>query len=88
MFDIGWTEIVVVVMVACMVLDIKDIPKILKTIKQAFNYVSDLSSEVKSFFADIERETKTIIDLEGKEQITYDLDHIRPDIKEPKDAKK
>lgn len=84
MFDIGWTEIVVVVMVSCLVLDIKDIPKILKSIKKALRYLSDLTDEIKTFFIDLEKETKTIIDLDGKEQTTYDLDHIKPDIKNSK----
>ena len=84
MFDIGWTEIVVVVMVACLALDIKDIPKVLKAIKKALRYLSDLTDEIKTFFIDLEKETKTIIDLDGKEQKTYDLDHIKPDIKDPK----
>lgn len=80
MFDIGWTEIIVVVMVSCLALDIKDIPKILKTIKQVMSYLGNLTNEIRTFFIDLEKETKTIIDLDGKEQKTYDLDHIKPDI--------
>ncbi len=84
MFDIGWTEIVVVVMVACLMLEVKDLPKIIRSIKQAANYIGDLTSEVKTFFIDLEKETKTIIDLDGIEQMTYDLDHMKPDIKDQK----
>lgn len=81
MFDIGWTEIVVVAIVSCLALDMKDIPKILRTIKQAMRYLGTLTDEIRTFFTELEKETKTIIDLNGNEQITYDLDHIKPDIK-------
>ncbi|MCT4635469.1 MAG: hypothetical protein N4A31_04395 [Rickettsiales bacterium] len=84
MFDIGWTEIIVVVIVSCLALDIKDIPKILRTIKQAMRYLGNLTDEIKTFFIDLEEETKTILDLDGKEQKTYDLNHIKPDIKNSK----
>jgi Sec-independent protein translocase protein TatA len=81
MFDIGLTEIIVTGMVACVVLDTKDIPKIFKTVKQFFNYLSNITNEIKNLFIEIEQETKTIIDLDGNKQLTYDLDDIKPDIK-------
>lgn len=81
MFDIGLTEIMVTGVVACIVLDVKDIPKIFKTVKQFFNYIANVTDEIKSVFNDLEKETKTIIDLEGNNQLTYDLEDIRPDIK-------
>ncbi len=84
MFDIGWTEIIVVVIVSCLALDMKDIPKILRTIKQAIRYLGNLTDEIRTFFIDLEEETKTILDLDGKEQKTYDLNHITPDIKNSK----
>lgn len=95
MFDIGWTEIVVIIIVSCLALDIKDIPKIIKTCRKTFKHISDFSNEIKTFFVDLETQSRTLIDLEGKEQITYDIDdieHIRPDIKkrnyDVEDAKK
>ena len=81
MFDIGWTEIIVIGVVGCFALDVKDIPKILKTIKQVFNYITSVTDEIKAFFLDLEKESKTIIDLQGNKQTTYDLDDIKPDIK-------
>ena len=88
MFDIGWTEIIIVVIVSCLALDFKDLPKIVKGIKQAIKYANELFLEVKQVFTELEQETKKIIDLEGNEQITYDLDDITPDIKVTKDEPK
>jgi Sec-independent protein translocase protein TatA len=92
MFDIGWTEIIVVIIVSCLLLDIKDIPSIIKTFKQLFKQFNTLIKEAKTFFLDIEQEakiiTKKVTDLEGNEQKAYDLDQIMPDIKESKDKNK
>ena len=85
MFDIGLTEIIVVIFIGCLVLDIKDIPAIIKWIKNAMNYCNNFINEIKKIFIDLDQETKTvkktIIDLEGNSQIAYDLDDITPDIK-------
>ncbi len=84
MFDIGWTEIIVVIIVGCLVLDIKDIPAIIKVTKRAIRHCNDFLNEIKKLFTEIDKEAKvvkrTIIDLDGNEQIAYDLDDITPDI--------
>ena len=85
MFDIGLTEIIVVIVIGCLVLDIKDIPAIIKWMKNTMNYCNNFINEIKKIFIDLDQETKTvkktIIDLEGNSQIAYDLDDITPDIK-------
>lgn len=88
MFDIGWSEIIVIIIVNSIFLDFKDIPKIIKYIKKISCYFRELLDEIKVFFSDFEQETNKIIDLEGNEQLTYDLDDIMPDIKEAKKKKK
>lgn len=84
MFDIGWTEVIVVIVVACLMLDIKDIASIIKLARQSFKQLNHFTQEVKSFLTDIEQETqvvtKKIIDLEGKEQVAYDIEQILPKI--------
>lgn len=80
MFDIGWTEIIVVVIVACIMLEVKDLPKVFKSIRQLINYCNSLIKEVKQAFQDTIEETTKITDLEGKEHKTYDLEDIMPDI--------
>ena len=84
MFDIGLTEIIVVIIVASVMLDIKDLPKIIKVVKQIIQYLNEIIADVKKIYTDIEQETNKIIDLDGNEQVTYDLSDIMPDIKEAK----
>lgn len=81
MFDIGWSEIVVVAAVSSVVLDFKDIPKIIKQLKKISLYLNNIVQDIKEVFSEIEQESNKIIDLEGKEQITYDLSDFMPDIK-------
>jgi Sec-independent protein translocase protein TatA len=88
MFDIGWTEIIIVVLVSCFALDIKDLPKIIKGIKRAMNYCSDFIKECKLLLFEVEQDAKKIIDLDGNEQVTYDISDLMPDIKKDKDDRK
>jgi Sec-independent protein translocase protein TatA len=87
MFDIGWSEIIVVAIVGCLALDVKDIFKILKWVKQVTRHFNVLTKEIKEFFVDLEQETKSIVDLDGNKQKTYDLDDIAPDLKKKEDGK-
>lgn len=83
MFDIGWTEIIVITIIGCLVLDVKDIPKIINWLKEASSYCNNFFQELKQIFIDIDQENKEItkiIDLDGNEQIAYNLDDIAPDI--------
>lgn len=92
MFDIGWTEIVVVVIVSCLTLDIKDLIKIIKASKQITHQINIFIKDMKLFFHSLEKEaettTKKITDLEGNEQIAYDIEEIMPDIKKSKNPEK
>lgn len=87
MFDIGWTEILVVVVISCLLLDIKDIPRIIKACRKIMNYFMSLTEEVKLFFSELEQETRVVLDDEGNEHKAYDLDCIMPDIKQKKSKK-
>jgi len=81
MFDIGWTEVVVIIIIACLVLEVKDLPKIFKAITQIINYCNDLIKEIKSMFNDTVKHTKKVIDLDGKEHLAYTIEDIMPDIR-------
>ena len=84
MFDVGWTELVVITIIACLMLEVKDIPKILKIIRQAFKYFNDLIKDIRQIFHDIEDETTKITDLDGNEHKAYninDLDDLAADVK-------
>ncbi len=87
MFDIGFSEIIVIIIVACIVLDIKDISKVIKALKKFIRFSNEMVDEVKKIFDNLDQEGRKIIDLEGNEQITYDLDDITPDIKDSKNEK-
>lgn len=82
MFEVGFSEIIVIIVVACYALDVKDLPGIVKNVRFAFSYINKLIKDVKDFIFELEQET--IIDLEGKKQITYKIDDILPDIKKEK----
>lgn len=88
MFDIGWTEIVVVIIVACFVFDIKDISSIIKLSRSFFKQINNFIKEAKIFITDIEHEgnlrTNKITDLEGKKQVAYDVEKIMPKSKNSK----
>lgn len=81
MFDVGWTEIIVVGVVSSLVLDWRDIPKIIKGFKSIISYFNNVIAEIKEIFFNLEKEANKIIDLDGNEQETYDLSDIMPDIK-------
>jgi len=89
MFDIGWIEVVVVIIVGCLVLEVKDIPEILKVIRKFIRKYQGFVKEIKESINEIDHEakniTKTITDLEGNKHIAYDLDDITPDIKKSHD---
>jgi|GEM_PF-4803348 Sec-independent protein translocase protein TatA len=82
MFDIGWTEIIVIIVVGSLILDIKDLRKVIAWVRQSMKYINDIFSEFKEIISDLEHETKKIKDLDGDEHIAYDLDDITPDLKE------
>lgn len=76
MFEIGWTEIVVIAIIACIVLEVKDIPKILKYLRKSFNYLNNLVQDLRQAFHDIEEETTKITDLEGNEHEAYNVNEL------------
>ncbi len=80
MFEVGLSEVLVIILVACYFLDIKDVPKIIKAVRQVFKYLNSFSKEVKDFIENLEKESKKIVDMEGNEQETFDLDDITPDL--------
>lgn len=82
MFDIGFSEVLVVAVISFFLLDIKDIPKILRYIRKFFHQVNSYFNELKAALEDIETETTKIIDDEGREHIAYNLDEIKPKIRE------
>jgi hypothetical protein len=81
MFDVAWSEIIVVVLVSVFTLDIKDISKIIKFIRNVAGYCNSCLKELQEFILEVEKEGKKITDLQGNEYETYDIDDITPDLK-------
>ena len=94
MFDVGLSEVLVIVLVAFFLISPKDIPEITRALKVALNKLkklkenfldeSGLKDDLAGIKNDINSATKHIVDLEGNIQEAYDLSDIIPDMKEPK----
>ncbi|MFD1694421.1 Sec-independent protein translocase protein TatB [Roseibium aestuarii] len=63
MFDIGWTEILVIVCVMIIVVGPKDLPRMLRTIGQTIGKVRRMSREFQSTFNDAIREAEKQADI-------------------------
>ncbi len=88
MFDVGLTEIIVIMVVSTIVFDVKDLAQIIKFFKQITVYINHTLYEIKQITNEIEKESSKIIDLDGNEQITYNLEDIMPDIKKDEQQNK
>ncbi|MDA9008367.1 Sec-independent protein translocase protein TatB [Alphaproteobacteria bacterium] len=65
MFDIGWQEMLVVCMVTLLIVGPKDIPKVIKTVRDGMKQVRGLANEFQSGMDDLVREA----DLEDTKKI-------------------
>lgn len=78
MFNVGFTELLLVAAAAVIFLRPKDLPVILRQVSKFMREIRALTAEVKghanAVMADSGvNEMRTIIDLEGKEQQAYDV---------------
>ena len=93
MFDLSFAEITIVAIIALLVIGPKDLPKAISFIKKITAKVKNLTNEFTSSISDIDeisdlkeeankinKDLKTIIDLDGNEQPTYDLSEIIDEI--------
>lgn len=63
MFDIGWTELVVVAVVMILVVGPKDLPRMLRTFGQTMGKVRRMANEFQSTFNDALREAEQQADI-------------------------
>jgi sec-independent protein translocase protein TatB len=63
MFDIGWTELLVVAVVMILVVGPKDLPRMLRTFGQTMGKVRRMASEFQSTFNDALREAEQQADI-------------------------
>ena len=93
MYDFSFNELLIVAIVAILVVGPKDLPKILAYVRNLLSKLKSLGqevtsgldevinqAEVKDVASKVNEDLKTIIDLEGKEQVTYDIsDFLKED---------
>lgn len=76
MLDFSFKELLVVAVVALIVLRPEDIPGLMRKLGQVFGKGKAMMNEFSSAFEDEKKELDTIIDLEGKEQVAYDVNDL------------
>ncbi|MDB2414405.1 hypothetical protein N9W34_01385 [Rickettsiales bacterium] len=93
MFGISFTEFFIIATVALLVIDPKDLPKVVKTIKKWIKEIKSISEQMLSLASDdknlgdlkseakkINQDIRTIIDLDGIPREAYDIDDIMPEL--------
>lgn len=94
MFDIGWTEILVIASVAIIVVGPKDLPRMLRTLGQTIGKVRKMSREFQSTFNDAIREAEKQADIADMKKQVEEVGNLNPlgdlkkSIEEDKVAKK
>lgn len=90
MLNVGFSELLLVVVAALLLIRPKDYPAVIRAIAKLVRQFRELVDGVKGQVDEVMRDsgihefkaqTRTIIDMEGKEQVAYDVSDILP----PKD---
>ena len=90
MLNIGFSELLLIVVAALLIIRPRDYPTVIralaKVVRQFRELVDGVRGQVDGVLKDsgiheFQAKTRTIIDLEGREQIAYDVNEITP----PKD---
>lgn len=87
MLNIGFSELLLVVVAALLLIRPKDYPTVIRALAKIVREVRELIDGVRrqvdgvmndSGINELKTQTRTIIDLEGREQIAYDVADILP----------
>lgn len=78
MFEIGWTEILVIAVVAIVVFPSKDLPKLLRTTGQMIGRVRRMAGDFQSQFNAALREAEREVDLEDARKQIADFKSANP----------
>ena len=78
MFDIGWTELLVVATVAIIVVGPKDLPRMLRTFGQTVGKLRRMANEFQSQFNDAIREAERQADLGELKDTLNDVKDFNP----------
>lgn len=92
MLNVGFSELLVVVVAGLLLIRPKDYPVVIRSIAKVIRQLRELVDGVKgqvdgvlndSGIKDFKAQTRTIIDLEGNEQVAYDVGEILPPKEKP-----
>lgn len=78
MFEIGWSEILVIAVVAIVVFPSKDLPKLLRTVGQTVGRLRRMAGDFQSQFNQALREAEREIDMEETRQQVQSLKDANP----------
>ncbi|MEM9635355.1 MAG: Sec-independent protein translocase protein TatB [Pseudomonadota bacterium] len=78
MFDIGWTELLVIACVAIIVVGPKDLPRMLRTLGQTIGKMRKLSREFQSTFNDALREAEQQADIADMKKQVEEVANFNP----------
>lgn len=88
MFDVGFTELLLIAVVALIFVGPKDLPKVARYIISFVRELKGVAAKVRAQVDEVVEQagvnevkaaTRTIIDLDGKPQIAYDLGELKSD---------
>ena len=78
MFDIGWTELLVVAVVAILVVGPKDLPRMLRTFGQTVGKMRRMANEFQSTFNEALREAERQADVADIKKTVEEVKKIDP----------
>ncbi|GAB4542308.1 MAG: hypothetical protein Tsb0019_41640 [Roseibium sp.] len=78
MFDIGWTELLVIACVAIIVVGPKDLPRMLRSLGQTMGKLRRMSREFQSTFNDALREAEKQADIADMKKQVEDAANFNP----------
>ncbi|WP_421982960.1 Sec-independent protein translocase protein TatB [Roseibium sp.] len=78
MFDIGWTELMVIACIAIIVVGPKDLPRMLRTLGQTLGKMRRMSREFQSTFNDALREAEQQADIADMKKQVEDAANFNP----------
>jgi len=85
MFDIGWTELLIVATVAILVVGPKDLPRMLRSFGKTVGNLKRMANEFQGQFSEALREAETQAGLDDAKESMADLHKINP-LKDFKDS--
>ena len=78
MFDIGWTELLVIACIAIIVVGPKDLPRMLRTLGQTMGKMRRMSREFQSTFNEALREAEQQADIADMKKQVEEAANFNP----------